>query len=257
MRQAALIRPKAASPGRLTLRVDGPQQWKVQWELGGGTANGQITLQPGKDGRRQLIGRLTPQDIDVAAALDAFKAHSAVRRKATGHTQVSASGEGLAQLIGSLHTRTQFTMASAQLLHIDVDKAIRSFGKDRAGQTPLRSLAGQMDTQNTPQGMVVRFSGLRATGETFSAEGEGSIANRRVQGEMTVKLAGGLVGVPMKVSGPLAQPQITVPATAVAGAAAGAAVGTAVLPGIGTAIGAGVGSAVGKLFGGAEAKPSH
>jgi len=102
--------------------------------------------------------------------------------------------------------------------------------------------------------MVVRLTGLQAKGQTFSARGEGTIAKRRVEGELTVDLAGGLVGVPLKVSGPLGQPQVTVPKGAVAGAAAGAAIGTAVLPGIGTAIGAGIGAAVGKLFGGKEAR---
>jgi phage tail tape-measure protein len=52
------------------------------------------------------------------------------------------------------------------------------------------------------------------------------------------------VGVPLKVSGPLGQVQVSVPA----GAVAGAALGTAVLPGIGTAIGARIGAAMGRIF---------
>jgi hypothetical protein len=148
-----------------------------------------------------------------------------------------------------------FTVASPTLLHIDVDKAISSLGKDRAGQTPLQSLSGQLDTQNGADGMVVRFTSLKAKGQSFSATGHGSIANRHVEGELTIDVAGGLVGVPLKVSGPVAQPQVTVnvPQSTVA-AGAGAAIGTAVLPGIGTAIGAGVGAAVGKLFGASEPK---
>ena len=201
-----------------------------------------------------LSGQLTPRNIDVAPALSSFKRNSAVRGKASGRTELSASGNNIGDLARSLHTRTSFSVDGASLQHIDVDKAIRSFGKDRAGQTALQALTGQMDTQNTPEGMVVRFTGLQAKGDSFSAKGEATIADRQVNGLMTVDLAGGLIGVPLKISGPLAQPQVTVPASAVAGATAGAVIGTAVLPGIGTAIGAGVGAAIGKLFGGSDSK---
>jgi hypothetical protein len=188
----------------------------------------------------------------VQTALSSFKRHSAVHGKASGETQLSASGNNIGDIARSFHTRTTFSVASAALMHIDVDKAIRSFGKDRSGQTPLVSLTGQMETQNTPGGMVVRYTALQARGESFSATGHGTIANRHVEGEIRVDLAGGLVGVPLKISGPLAQPNVSVPAQAVAGAAAGAAIGTAVLPGIGTVIGAGLGTAIGKLFGGGK-----
>ena len=104
---------------------------------------------------------------------------------------------------------------------------------------------------------MVRYIGLEARGESFSASGGGTIANRRVEGEMKVDLAGGLVGVPLTVSGTLDAPQVKVPPTAVAGAAAGAAVGTAVLPGIGTALGASVGAALGKAFGGGKKGPAR
>ncbi|RYF43582.1 MAG: hypothetical protein EOO25_02690 [Comamonadaceae bacterium] len=229
-------------------------RWRVQAALGGGTANGQVAIDTGSDGLLKLTGTLEPSNVEVETALAAFKRHSTLRGQAAGRTTLSASGAGVAELARSLHTRTQFTVAGAKLLHIDVDKAIRSFGKDRDGQTALQSLAGQMDTQNTPDGMVVRYSAVQARGDTFGARGEGTIANRQIDGQLTVDIAGGLVGVPLKVKGPLGSPQVTVPGGAVAGAAAGAAVGTAVLPGVGTAIGAGVGAAIGKLFGGDDKK---
>ena len=46
-------------------------------------------------------------------------------------------------------------MGRSTLLRFDLDKAIRSLGQEHAGQTPLDSVTGQIDTQNTPQGMVV------------------------------------------------------------------------------------------------------
>ena len=253
LRQADVVRPGVQPAVHLALTPLGSQHWKVQIEAGGGSANGEMELKTAADGSLALTGKLAPRGIDVAAALASFKRHSALRGKASGETTLSASGASIGDLARSLHTRTLFTVASPTLLHIDVDKAIRSFGQEREGQTALLSLAGQMDTQNGPDGMVVRYTALQAKGQTFSATGQGSIANRRIDGELTVQLAGGLVGVPLKVTGPLSKPQVSVPASAVAGATAGAVIGTAVLPGIGTAIGASVGAAVGKLFGGNDA----
>jgi uncharacterized protein involved in outer membrane biogenesis len=222
---AEVVRPGVRPAARLALTPQGGNRWKVELQAGGGTANGEVVLKTSQDGAMALSGQLAPRGIDVAGALAGFKRHSVLQGKASGQTTLSASGNTIGELARSLHTRTMFTVASPTLLHIDVDKAIRSFGKDRAGQTALLSLAGQMDTQNTADGMVVRYTGLQASGRTFSASGHGSIANRRVDGELTVDLAGGLVGVPLKVSGPLSQPQVSVPAGAIAGATAGAAVG--------------------------------
>jgi uncharacterized protein involved in outer membrane biogenesis len=251
---ADVVRPGVVPAARRVLTPAAEDRWKVDLQVGGGSANGEVTLKTGPDGALVLGGQLAPRGIDVTSALTSFKRHSALHGKASGQTTLSASGRSIGDLARAFHTRTTFSVAAPTLLHIDVDKAIRSFGKDRAGQTALLSLTGQMDTQNTADGMVVRLAGLQAKGQTFSASGQGTIANRHVEGELTVDLAGGLVGVPLKVSGPLDKPQVTVPASAIAGAATGAAIGTAVLPGIGTAIGASVGAAVGKLFGGSDAK---
>ena len=254
LRDAEVVRPGVRPVTRIALTPAGDEHWKVRLEVGGGSADGEIALKAGSNGALVLSGQLAPRNIDVAPALSSFKRHSAVSGKASGRTELSSSGNNIGELARALHTRTSFSVAAASLKHIDVDKAIRSFGKDRAGQTPLQSLTGQMDTQNTADGMVVRFTGLQAKGDTFSAKGEATIADRHVNGAMTVDLVGGLIGVPLKISGPLTQPQVTVPASAVAGATAGAVIGTAVLPGIGTAIGASVGAAIGKLFSGTETK---
>jgi hypothetical protein len=253
-REAEVLRPGVQPLTQLKLQREGDaDRWEVQLLLGGGTAHGQVALTPAGDGLH-LAGALAPRGVEVESALAAFKRNSAVRGKASGRTVLSADGHTIAELARSLHTRTSFSMQPATVLRLDIDKAIRTGGQDRAGQTPLQSLTGQMDTQNTPDGMVVRYSGLQARGETFSASGHATIANRQVQGELRVDLAGGLVGVPLQFAGPLGAPKVTVPPTAVAGAAAGAVVGTAVLPGIGTAIGASVGAAVGKLFGASAPK---
>ena len=120
-------------------------------------------------------------------------------------------------------------------------------GIDHAGKSPLDSITGQLDTQNTPDGLVVDFSIIKATSGALSASGKARVVNSRIDAEFAVDLVDGLVGVPLKISGPLAQVQVqvSVPASAVAGAV----IGTTVVPGIGTAIGARIGSAKGQIFG--------
>ena len=124
-------------------------------------------------------------------------------------------------------------------------------GKDHAGSTALDSVTGQLDTQNTPQGMVATFSRLQTRSGVLSASGRARVASRQIDAELAVDLVDGVVGVPLTLSGPVDKVQVSVPASALAGAAAG----TAVLPGIGTAIGARIGAAIGKLLGAEPADP--
>lgn len=217
LRRAEVVRPGVRPVARLALTPAGGQRWKVELQVGGGTANGELRLATAADGLMTLGGELTPSNIEVASMLAGFKRHSALNGKASGQTQLSASGHAIGDLARSLNTRTTFSVASARLLHLDIDKAIRSFGKDRDGETALLSLSGEMETQNTAEGMVVRYSALQARGETFSATGHGTIARRRIDGQMTVDLAGGLVGVPLTIAGPLSQPQVNVSASASTG----------------------------------------
>ncbi len=218
--EAELVRTGVESATQLSLARDGDaDSWQVRIKLGGGTADGQVRLSAGKEGALRLSGELEPRDVEVAAALAAFKRKSIVSGKAMGRTTLSASGQSVGELARSLHTRTDFSVVSAALLHIDMDKAIRTYGKDRGGRTALQSLTGRMDTQNTPAGMVVTYSAIQAKGDAFSARGQGTIANRRIDGELTVDLVGGLAGVSLKVAGPLGAPQVTVPPAAMPGAA--------------------------------------
>lgn len=253
--KAELVRTGAQPPVEFDLAEDGADQWQLTSRLSGGTANGRIALKQGEDGRLQLTGHVTPDKIDVASALDAFKIHSPVVGKVSGQTQLSATGANLVGVAQSLKTHTTFSISPATVLHIDVDKAIHSLGADRAGQTPLRSLTGQVDTTNTPDGMVVHFTDLQAQGQSFTAKGGGTIAKQHVEGQMTVDFARGLMGVPLKVSGPVASPHVTVQASGMKGAATGAAIGTAVLPGVGTAVGAGLGAMIGKMLKPHEPEP--
>jgi hypothetical protein len=146
--------------------------------------------------------------------------------------------------VQSLHSQTTFSMRSATLLRFDLGKAVRSAGRTHDGQTALDAVSGQMDTQNTAQGMVVDFSHLQARSGALSASGKARLANRQIDAEFAVDLVDGVVGVPLRVNGPTDHVTVSVPG----GAVAGAVVGTVILPGLGTAIGARLGAALGGIF---------
>ncbi|MGQ2981233.1 MAG: hypothetical protein ACT6Q9_16195 [Polaromonas sp.] len=244
-REAHLRRPGVSPVTDLRLSRQGREdRWTTQVRIGGGTADGEVQIKTRDKGRLRLEGTLKPQGVEIAAAMAAFNRRSVISGEASGDTSLLADGDTVGQLAQSLHTKTLFSMRRATLLRVDLDKAVRSLGRDYAGQTPLDSVTGQMDTQNTPQGMVVTYSGVKATSGALTASGQARIANRQIESEFAVDLVDGVIGVPLKVSGPFEDVKVSVPT----GAVAGAAVGTAVLPGIGTAIGARIGATLGKMF---------
>ena len=245
-RTARLWRPGVVPAADMTLTRQGQDdRWDARVNVGGGTANGELQLQTWGESGLRVTGKLQPSNIEAASALEVFMRHAIVVGRVSGETTLSASGATLAELAQSLHTRTAFSMGRSTLLRFDLDKTIRSVGKDHAGKTPLDAITGQLDTQNTPQGMVVELTRLKTSSGALSASGHARIANERIEAEFAVDLVDGVVGVPLKVSGPLEQVQVSVPASALAGAV----VGTAVLPGVGTAIGARIGAALGNIFG--------
>ncbi|MFN3569033.1 MAG: hypothetical protein ACK4VX_02100 [Polaromonas sp.] len=244
-REAHLRRPGVSPATDLRLTRQGQEdRWTTQIRIGGGTADGEVQIKTRDKGRLRLEGTLKPQGVEVASAMAAFNRRSVISGEASGDTSLLADGNTVGELAQTLHTKTLFSMRRATLLRFDLDKAVRSLGRDYAGQTPLDSVTGQMDTQNTPQGMVVTYTGVKATSGVLTASGQARIANRQIESEFAVDLVDGVIGVPLKVSGPFEDVKVSAPA----GAVAGAAVGTAVLPGIGTAIGARIGATLGKIF---------
>lgn len=245
-RTLQIRRPGVTPAADLTLTRQGQEdRWQTHTRLGGGSADGELQLHTTAQGQMRLTGQLKPRGIDAVSAMQAFNHRSIVAGTASGETTLLAHGANAAELAQSLHTTTHFTMARARLLRLDVSKAVRSAGQDHAGETPLNAASGQLDTHNTPNGMAADFTRLKAHSGVLSVSGKARVVNWQIDGEFSVDLVDGWVGVPLKVSGPLEHVQVSVPA----GAVAGAALGTAVLPGIGTAIGARIGAAIGRIFG--------
>jgi hypothetical protein len=238
-RQVRVRRPGVTPETSLTLTRHGAEdRWAARINVGGGTANGEVRIKTDSKGVLHLAGELLPRNIEVESTIQAFNRKPVVSGRGSGSTVLESEGRNLADLTRALHTRTQFTVAPARVLRFDLNKAIRTFGKEHDGTTPLESITGLMDTQNTGDGTVWKFEGLKATSGALTASGDVVIFNRKIDAKAAVDLVDGLVGVPIKVSGTMDKPDVSVPK----GAIAGAVIGTAVLPGIGTAIGARLGA---------------
>lgn len=197
-----------------------------------------------------MSAELTPKDVDIGLLMRGFDRRAPIEGKLNGETTVDSDGANPSELLRSLHTRTRFTVSPATLNGLDLAKAVSSAGISRGGRTPLDSLAGTLDTQSGEDGVVLRYSGLKARSGVLTASGSATVVNRRLNGEAAVDIVDGVVGVPLKLGGTLDAPEISL----TGGALAGAAVGTAVLPGVGTAIGARIGQQVEQLFGDGASK---
>ncbi|MDM0028107.1 AsmA-like C-terminal region-containing protein [Variovorax saccharolyticus] len=250
-REAELSRAGVTPPARLRLEREGDQdRWRTAIDVGGGTWNGRTELQPRTDGRWRLTAELEPRGVDVAALVRSFGRRAAVEGKLDGRTTVDAEGSDAGELLRHLHTRTRFSVAPATLAGFDLARAVSSAGVSRGGRTVLDSLEGTLDTQAGEDGVVLRYSGIKARSGVLTASGSATVLNRRLDGEMAVDLVDGVVGVPLKLGGTLDAPELSL----TGGALAGAAMGSAVLPGVGTAIGARIGQQMEKLFGSGESR---
>jgi hypothetical protein len=245
-RHAELRRPGITPPFTLTLARQGEaDRWQTEIFVGGGTAHGQIALKTEQDGiTMHLSGQLAPRDIEVNSAISAFNRRSPIAGKATGQTVLSANGTSVGELARALHTHTTFSVNAATVLQFDLDKAIRTRGKEHSGQTPLQELTGQLDTQNGAESMRVTGIDIRARAGKFTATGQGTVYHGQIEATGNMDLVEGAIGVPFNLSGPVHKPKVTVPP----GFFAGAAIGSAMLPGIGTVVGARIGGALGKLL---------
>lgn len=243
--RARLRRPDAKAPATLEATRDGKTDdgadiYQLQLQAGGGTARGQARLATSDGGRMALTGELAPRNVEIQALLESFNRRSFIGGQASGETTLRAEGETVGELFRSLRTRSQLRVAGARLLRIDLDKAVKSLGEDRVGQTPLDSLTAVMETQNTAQGLKSMFTEVQAVAGNYTATGRATLHRKQIDAQGRLEIGGGVVDVPFSAQGPTRAPEFSM----AWGAIAGAAVGTAVLPGIGTVLGAKIGGVV-------------
>jgi hypothetical protein len=219
-------------------RVEGgPHVYRLQLQAAGGSAEGQARLSTTPEGGMRLEGELEPRNVEVESLLKAFNRRSPISGFASGKTELRAEGDTYTELFRSLHTRSVLEVERARILRFNMEKAVKSLGEDRTGETALERLTGVVDTQNTEQGMKSEFTQVRAVSGPYTAYGRATLYRRQIDAEGKVETGGGVVEVPFTVKGPTRQPEFGIAWGAIAGAVAG----TAVLPGIGTVLGAKIG----------------
>lgn len=228
-------------------REQGEPRWRVLVDVPGGSWNGQAELVRAAQGVR-FSAELEPKNVDVEGLLNVFGRKSIVAGTANGKTTIRAEAATPGGLLRALRTSTQFAIKPARLTRFDLAKAVRSAGTSEGGQTQLDELSGVIETQNTSNGMRFQYTRLQARSGALTASGNVSLYRDKLDGELAIDLVDGVVGIPLKVSGTVKKPELSM----TGGALTGAAVGTAVLPGVGTAIGARVGQQVERLLGGGE-----
>jgi uncharacterized protein involved in outer membrane biogenesis len=223
-------------------------RWSVLARLAGGSITGWVSVQrpsgltsplvlTGELQTRQLeVGRLT-QPAVLSGVLEA-------------DTTLSARAPTWGGVADQLQTQSRFTVRQAVVHGLDLEKAVRTVGLSRGGQTPLDMLAGQLQTH----GLDLRFTQLVASSGALSATGQVRVSpSAALSGQVQVVVGpaalGKAVGVPLELGGTLTDPQVSLTRSAMLGAA----LGTVVMPGFGTGAGASLGDRVGteinKLFG--------
>lgn len=221
-------------------------RWRVFMEAGGGTWNGEARLDTTPAGLLRVTGRFEAKAIDIESLVKAFDRRAPLAGKLSGTTEIDVEGEQVTEFARKLHTRTRFSVKPAALTRIDLAKAVSTAGTSRGGRTPLDELSGTLDTQGTDDGVVLKYTNLKARSGVLTATGNVRLFNRKIDGDVAVDIVDGVVGVPLKVAGTVDEPEVSLTGAALTGAA----IGTAVLPGVGTAIGARIGQQVERMFGG-------
>jgi hypothetical protein len=225
----------------------GQAGWNLHADIGGGTVQGKVQVQPGPKGSSIVEGQLQTSNVEVSAL-------TAPSRTLTGrieaHTTLHANIAGGASIADAMHSDTRFTVRNAVVHGLDLAQAVKTIGINRGGQTALDTLAGQIVTR----GRTMELNNLVATSGGLSATGHVAMApDRKLSGHVNVAVAGipvgGALGVPLAVEGTLDAPSVTL----TRGALIGAAIGTALAPGVGTGAGAKLGDTLGQslrgLFG--------
>ena len=221
-------------------------RWRVFIDVGGGTLNGEAKFANTPAGRMRITGQLGAKEIDIESVVKAFGRRAPLTGKLSGTTEIDVEGEQVIEFARKLHTRTRFSVKPAALTRIDLAKAVSTAGISRGGRTALDELSGTLDTQGTDDGVILRYTNLKARSGVLTATGNVRLFNRKMDGDAAVDVVDGVVGVPLKVSGTVDEPEVSLTGAALTGAA----IGTAVLPGVGTAIGARIGQQVERMFGG-------
>lgn len=237
----------------LSAQRDGERHaWDVALKVAGGSIKGRVEWQPptAPGGEFTLKGQLQTREVEVSALMapePTAKSQAAqpLSGKLEASTTLSARTSKPGALADVLQTQSRFTVQKAVLHGIDLAKAVKTVGMSRGGETPLDTLAGQLNTQ----GKAVQLNNLVASSGVLSASGTVAVSpSQALSGRVSVEL-GGALGVPLVLGGTVDAPEVNL----TRGALIGGAVGTVLMPGVGTGAGASLGDKASeglkKLFG--------
>lgn len=165
----------------------------------------------------------------------------------SGAGTLKAEAAQLGELLDRLLIEADLQVRQGLLHGIDLVKIAKLLLKQGAqgGETAFDILKTQLKVQ----GKRAQFRQMELQSGLMTGKGNVTVLDgKQLQGEMTVavKSTGGVLEVPLEISGPVEAPTV-LPDKA---ATVGAVVGTALMPGVGTSLGIKAGSQLKKLFGG-------
>jgi hypothetical protein len=200
----------------------------MQGVLYGGRLTGQlrVTSRP----PRKLALRFDLKGVDVAALGVAIKLRQRIAGRLSAHGEVTVDATKPA---GATTAATfSFAVSDGVLGGVDLERTAKG-GGESGGETKFDELRGNVSLAAG----AYHVGDLRVRSGVIAAQGAVTVSQQHaLDGEIDVALrgTGGLVAVPLKISGTVTEPKLAPTATAMVGAA----IGTAVLgPGLGTGIG--------------------
>ena len=188
----------------------------------------------------QIAGKASLAGVDLVPVQRALGKPPKLSGRLKTQASFSARARKPEQLADALVLDGPFEIVGGAYQGVDLSKAADLTGKSAAGDaTPFEEFRGKLQAR----GKRVHIESLCVRSPKLVAGGTVDIApDQTLSGKLDVSLAktGGVVGVPVALSGTTSEPAIR----PTKGYMIGAAIGTLLLPGIGTGIGASAGGAV-------------
>ena len=216
----------------------------IDANLYGGQVKGNAEVEWQKGLR--IAGQAAVSGLDIAPLLQALKVKAALSGRLDAHGPFKAQAANPAGLAAAFNADVAFKVNDGVLHGFDLAGAAkRLIGSGAAGgQTRFDQLTGNLQVA----GPALRLRNVKVVSGVLDAKANVDVsAAKRLSGRVEVDLKGtsGIIGVPLAVSGTVAEPTLL----PTRGALAGAAIGSVLLPGVGTAAGSSLGDKIGKLFG--------
>ena len=198
-----------------------------------------------KKGMR-LAGQANATGLAIAPLVTALKLKAALSGKLDASGPFKAQAATPAALADAINADIAFNVHDGVLHGVDLASAAKSLfkGGGSGGQTRFDQLTGNVRVA----GRAYHLRNVKVASGVLNAGANVDInPARQLSGRVDVDLkgTGGMVGVPLAISGTVGAP-VLMPTK---GSLAGAAIGSVLLPGVGTAAGSSIGDKIGKLFG--------